>query len=274
MNGPSGRWCSASGPTTGPVLPEASVRFLPREDVPRPRPRRSRRGRWSSRRGGSPTSQRSSAIRCSPTPSAWWSPCARRSWPRSWSPSHPASAAPTWRAPSCAACSGSSSTVRAGRADAAVRDVMARHYPFHLVAVEAVENGDRGLASTWECLMGSDRTGRGVESGWGVLHLFYAVDRERAAADPGAAKHVRRRHRRVHRRRAPGADLHRARPQGRPRDHGARPDLARLQQLPPGKSGSTIRLGRSGSRTKACRISFRKRARIIHPPRQMWAISP
>jgi chlorite dismutase len=29
-----------------------------------------------------------------------------------------------------------------------------------------------------------------AESGWGVLHLFYAVDRERAAADPGAAKHV------------------------------------------------------------------------------------
>lgn len=27
-------------------------------------------------------------------------------------------------------------------------------------------------------------------SGWGVLHLFYAVDRERAAADPGAAKLV------------------------------------------------------------------------------------
>jgi len=27
-------------------------------------------------------------------------------------------------------------------------------------------------------------------SGWGVLHLFYAVDREKAAADPGAAKHA------------------------------------------------------------------------------------
>jgi len=29
-----------------------------------------------------------------------------------------------------------------------------------------------------------------ASSGWGVLHLFYAVDRERAAADPGSAKHV------------------------------------------------------------------------------------
>lgn len=28
-------------------------------------------------------------------------------------------------------------------ADAAVRDVMARHYPFHLAAVEAVEGGER-----------------------------------------------------------------------------------------------------------------------------------
>lgn len=27
-------------------------------------------------------------------------------------------------------------------------------------------------------------------SGWGVLHLFYEVDGERAAADPGSAKHV------------------------------------------------------------------------------------
>ncbi len=27
--------------------------------------------------------------------------------------------------------------------------------------------------------------------GWGVLHLFYRVDRERAERDPGAAKHVR-----------------------------------------------------------------------------------
>jgi chlorite dismutase len=29
-----------------------------------------------------------------------------------------------------------------------------------------------------------------ASSGWGVLHLFFAVDRDRAAADPGAAKHV------------------------------------------------------------------------------------
>ena len=29
-----------------------------------------------------------------------------------------------------------------------------------------------------------------ASNGWGVLHLFYAVDRERAAAEPGAAKHV------------------------------------------------------------------------------------
>ena len=29
-------------------------------------------------------------------------------------------------------------------AEAAVRDVMARHYPFHLVAVETVEGGERG----------------------------------------------------------------------------------------------------------------------------------
>src|SRR6202040_4310655 len=27
--------------------------------------------------------------------------------------------------------------------------------------------------------------------GWGVLHLFYRVDRERADRDPGAGKHVR-----------------------------------------------------------------------------------
>src|SRR5258705_1702479 len=26
--------------------------------------------------------------------------------------------------------------------------------------------------------------------GWGVLHLFYTIDRERAAAEPGAAKRV------------------------------------------------------------------------------------
>ena len=29
-----------------------------------------------------------------------------------------------------------------------------------------------------------------ASSGWGVLHLFYAVDRVRAAADPGGAKHL------------------------------------------------------------------------------------
>ncbi len=29
-----------------------------------------------------------------------------------------------------------------------------------------------------------------ASSGWGVLHLFYAVDRDRAAAEPGTAKHV------------------------------------------------------------------------------------
>lgn len=29
-----------------------------------------------------------------------------------------------------------------------------------------------------------------ASSGWGVLHLFYAVDRDRAVADPGSAKHV------------------------------------------------------------------------------------
>jgi hypothetical protein len=32
-------------------------------------------------------------------------------------------------------------------ADANVRDVMARHYPFHLVAVEAVEGGEPGTIS-------------------------------------------------------------------------------------------------------------------------------
>ena len=26
--------------------------------------------------------------------------------------------------------------------------------------------------------------------GWGVLHLFYSIDRERAAAEPGSAKQV------------------------------------------------------------------------------------
>ena len=58
--------------------------------------------------------------------------------------------------------------------------------------------------------------------GWGVLHLFFVVDRARADREPQSRQAGARRDRLARGRRPPGARVRGARPQGRPRDHGAR----------------------------------------------------
>ena len=70
----------------------------------------------------------------------------------------------------------------------------------------------------------ADRPWKPVEPsvGWGVLHLFYRVDRARAEAEPQAGEAHRRRGAVAGRRRPPGAAVRGARPQGRPRRDGAR----------------------------------------------------
>lgn len=80
-----------------------------------------------------------------------------------------------------------------------------------------------------------------ASSGWGVLHLFYAVDRERAAADPGSAKHV------VDAIAAFSDDEHQVLTftvLGHKADLGVMalgPDLARLQQLQHGLAAAPLR---------------------------------
>ena len=85
--------------------------------------------------------------------------------------------------------------------------------------------------------------------GWGVLHLFYRVDRERAEREPERGEADRRRGRVARGRRAPGAVLRRARPQGRPRVHGARS----RPRAAPGVPAGAARRRRSCPRTRTCR---------------------
>ena len=85
--------------------------------------------------------------------------------------------------------------------------------------------------------------------GWGVLHLFYRVDRDRAEREPEAGEAHRRRGRVARSRRPPGAVLRGARPQGRPRRDGAR---ARPRPAPGVPAGAARRAARA-RRTRTCR---------------------
>ena len=82
-----------------------------------------------------------------------------------------------------------------------------------------------------------------LSSGWGVLHLFYNVDREHAEADRGAQ--AGRGCGAVARgRRPPGAGVRGARPQGRPRGDGARSRPRPAAGVPAGAVGRAARARR------------------------------
>ena len=97
--------------------------------------------------------------------------------------------------------------------------------------------------------------------GWGVLHLFYRVDRERAEREPGAAKRI------VDAVASLEADGHQAlllrgaRPQGRPRRDGARPRPRPAAGVPAGAArGTPLDPGRTRTcRSPSCRSTPRPR---------------